>query len=278
MKNFIFFFAFIVSSMAGNSQYRLGAFGGISFFPSTGPDRLMLGSKGSSFDKFVANYNALNAADLSSPLTHFKMRPSFYAGLNFFTKSYYSEFAYNTLHGKAEATFVNGNKRVLEMKSGDFDIGIGFGYSTDKFYAYFVGIMNFGFGDRLDAYTEYPDGTISYGMENYLNGHYQTLRLGLRPALRIGYFVTPRVSLMFLLDKLKEGGDSDEYRDVLAGDITTESINADLEYIGVNWQEYINSPSDYVLADGEMVKGGWSGLQMRLGICFQINNPGYYED
>jgi hypothetical protein len=273
MKIFTFLLAALLIQTTAEAQYSIGFTGGINFYPSAGPDRMMTGKDGSSFDRFAANYNSLNASTLSSDLSHFKMRPSLSLGLNFMTKSYYSEVSYNTMHGHAEAEFNNGNKRVMDFKSKDLDIGMGFGWSNDKFFAYLVGLLTFSMGDKLECYTQYPDGTKSLGSENYLNGVYHASRLSAKPALRLGYKLNRTLWLFLYMDKQREGGNSAAYRDELAGDIITETINTDLEYIGVDWNDYINRPADYVLEEKEMVKSGWSGLQMKVGICINLVNP-----
>ncbi len=273
MKIFTFLLAALLFQITTEAQYSIGFTSGINFYPSAGPDRMMTGKNGSSFDRFAANYNSLNTSTLSSDLSHFKMRPSLSLGLNFMTKSYYSEVTYNTLHGHAEAEFNNGNKRVMDFKSKDLDIGMGLGWSNDKFFAYLVGLLTFSMGDKLECYTQYPDGTKSLGSENYLNGVYHASRLSAKPALRLGYKLNRTLWLFLYMDKQREGGNSAAYRDELAGDIITETINTDLEYIGVDWNDYINRPADYVLEEKEMVKSGWSGLQMKVGICINLVNP-----
>jgi hypothetical protein len=107
-----------------------------------------------------------------------------------------------------------------------------------------------------------------------LNGHYEALRLGVRPGFRFGYSINQKFMIMLSLDKLKEGNNNDPYRDELAGDLTTELIITDPEYIGVDWADYLNNSPDYVLNEKEFVKSGWSGIQTRIGICYNLY---YYE-
>ncbi|MBL7942584.1 MAG: hypothetical protein JNM00_07450, partial [Flavobacteriales bacterium] len=177
---------------------------------------------------------------------------------------------YNSLHGRSKAEFYNGNKRVLDVKQRDLDIGMGFGFNRSAFYIYLVGVLSFGFGDRLEAWTEYADGTKSFGNENYLNGIYEVgARLSARPALRIGISPTDRITLMFSLDKLREGSESNYYTDNFAGDLFVEG-GSDNSEIGVDWLDYVNDMSGYILEDRELLRSGWSGLQMRFGICLNL--------
>lgn len=268
-KTIIIVLAFMVTGLHESlaQTMRLGIYTGLNLYPSTGPGRMMTGKTGSSFDQFAENYNTANASNLSSPLTHFKMKPSLHAGTNFMWGVFYSEIAYNTIHGRAKAELHNGNKRVMDMKLKDLDVALGFGYGGTSFYAYFVGVMNFGMGDKLRAWTEYPDGTESFGTENYLNGVYTDhARIGFRPGLRFGFSPSDEITLMISLDKLKEGGAYNYWTD----DDVDSFSSVDNETIPVDWQAYINDPGNYILTNPEVVHSGWSGLQLRLGICFNM--------
>jgi hypothetical protein len=236
---------------------------------------LFKGENGTTFDRFVASYNKLNSATITTPLT--KLNPTFYGagGAYFYYNFFYAEIGYAGFAAETSASFKNGSKREIKYEQHGVNTGIGLGFGTGNIAVYAYGGLDFGFGDRLTAYMIYPDGTKSYGNENLLNGVYVgTARFGLIYGLR-AFFGGKNVKFMLAATKMSEWtersklGVSDHERGTAGvmtpGDLTDNRI-------GTNWGEYIKNPTQYGINKGEMVLSGWNGLSLNIGVAFGISS------
>ncbi len=124
-----------------------------------------------SFSYFADSYNRFHKSELSEPLGNFRFAGGKYFGFSMGDGGAGMDLSYSNLRHTAEAVFTTGEKRVFDLRLGYFDILLNVGGGNDgagvwATAGFCTGRMN------LYSYTEYPDGTYNYSLEQILNGQY----------------------------------------------------------------------------------------------------------
>lgn len=136
------------------------------------------------FDEFATSFNTVNQADLSSELGSFGIARGFQVGGTYMlTKGIGFSLSYQQLRSNASARFTDGSSREFQLDVFT-PINGGILFRVKRFDIQ----PRLGFCEAyMRTWTEYEDGTVSFGNERALNGTYRTFGLfaGLDLAMRI---------------------------------------------------------------------------------------------
>lgn len=136
------------------------------------------------FDEFATSFNLVNQADLSSELGSFGIARGFQVGATYMlTKGIGFSLSYQQLRSNASASLKDGSAREFQLDVFT-PINGGFLFRVKRFDIQ----PRLGFCEAyMRTWTEYDDGTVSFGNERALNGTYRTFGLfaGIDLAVRI---------------------------------------------------------------------------------------------
>lgn len=224
--------------------------------------------------EFANSYEKVYSSSLTKSNLDLGLTFGYSLGIDLGFSPVYFGFKRNYSISKAYATFETGT-RHFDLKSTYWYIPFGYSYLGGNNENIQV-ISTFSFGllkDKLYSYSEYWDGTKSYGSENILNGVYVMNSFVFVPELsfvyflpyddpiKIGFFANVGYRLtsnrfLGLEDKLYlQGNYNDLYSDKSVGMILPK-----------NYEEYITNPDTYDMHDKNNSIQKFTGILFNIGI------------
>lgn len=218
-----------------------------------------------SFEEFRTSFNIVNEGFAEDELSSFGLSKGWQAGATLmFTEHIGFSLGYMKQVTEAEASFSDGSSRHMRHKlytpinggiyvlAGPIEIHPRLGFCQAK----------------MHSYTEYHDGTISYGNERLLNGEFRTF--GLFAGLDLGARIRLGDAISICLGGSWFGVSGSDYSEPN----TARSVDIEPFYpssIPTDWERWLelsdaNDLTSYDVNEVVKLKGSWYGAYVNLSI------------
>lgn len=223
-----------------------------------------------SYQNFFKSYNAINSSTIDQPFDttwNTMSGPSWQ--LTFFTGNdgfqYRANSGVSYLNATNQVFQLNGDSRLLRLKTSDWNVDMGIGYGSRSFY------FNVNLGLNLRMSTLYSsfifaNGIESFGVDHKLNGVYTAWRLTGLLGATMGIGIGQNMQLVCRADWVPNTQDDETYKADYSDLTDFKSDNS--SYFPQDMYGYVNNQFDLF----NNVYNDFSGMRYTLALQFSIYN------
>ena len=221
------------------------------------------------FELFSESYNNYHQMELSKKL--YSIKPA--SGINISSNYYFREYGIMTIginHNakSSEALYTNGNKRIFNhsLTFGEFELGGGIKLNNLALHSEIGVILGIA---TIDTYYEFNDKTYNFGVENFLNGKYNSIYKAVTLSIKSGYDFNKNISGFIKITgfhyfKPKPYHDKDKSK--YFSTPKSNYISTDYQHFNDIYMHFADIPEQY------RMKSDIRGLKIIIGLEYHFKN------
>jgi len=257
MKRLFIISVFVISIGSHINGQAISFAGGASF----------ISPKYLTFQYFIDSYNLYHKEYLQSKLNYLPTSVGEYLNASFHGNHLTVDLGYQAFNMSSNAIFINGDSRNFDFRVRTMDLLMGGGFSKKNLGIWAFGGLYFGLM-KMDSYYKYNDGTVSFGLDKFLNGQFSNGMSGYTLGIKSSIPVYKYISILLKVEKVTAFRGSLRYNALEDRNTSRQALGAYIPTDFYHYKDIITSNS--YLPEEYQTRTDLEGFKYTIGLQIDI--------